>query len=251
MILKNRLNSWCARLVAAAALAWTAAGDGRAGTIVIDDFLSPNAADVYVIGLFDSAPAQFTTIAPGVVGDEREVTIEILGTARSISALGMIGNDFFVFGSSSPAAKATLVYDGIGSAGLGIDLSDGGINTGFVLEFNALDTGPDAPQMDVEIRLEGPGGTAVYNGMIDHNPNTFEETVLFSAFNLTGTFSFSNVDRITYVFNASAKSGVDFEISLLTVGIPIPEPASSTLAVAGAGLVLAHCWRRRRRSVPK
>jgi len=243
---------------------WLIASPAAAAVVVIDDFNHPVPADRFFIsgpaGLGDPNPTLIQASGPGIMGGQRDVLIEVVGTAHPASANGLVGFDLdFNLGAlqlqtHAPGTSATLQYDGpdveagtlTDARGLSTDFSFGGLGTGIVIDFLSVDT-PLGPGLTLDIVItSSAGGTAAFSDVIPENAGPLRYMAPFSAFTTSGPFSLSAVDSATFAFNGVADPHVDFEIDQIGINV-IPEPSSAVLF----GLVLcypaAQRWARRRR----
>jgi hypothetical protein len=193
--------------------------------LTIDDFTAPDPASVYLINASDPNPFLLQSTGSGIIGGQRDLLINVLGSANPISASGFVGavnpgSNVFNLGSASsgPGTEVSLQYDGVDAdttalndaLALGADLTAGGAN-GFRLDFNFLQIG-SGTTMDMKISLVGPSGTASYSANITENVGAFKVFVPYSSFSTTGSFSFANVSSLRYDFNAAGEQDVDFEL---------------------------------------
>ncbi|MHC4179047.1 MAG: hypothetical protein ACYSWU_16155, partial [Planctomycetota bacterium] len=81
---------------------------------IIDDFDAPNLAnlEILVIDFLDPDPTIVQTPDVGILGGERDILLDVIGTPTPTSFVGEIGDGSFVFGGSSPGTAATIQYDG-------------------------------------------------------------------------------------------------------------------------------------------
>ena len=233
------------------------------GTITIDTFDLPDKGTVFILSRDDDGDQwdRIHSVSDGsILGGEREVMIDISGALDlgSVVAVGVIGvdlnvddgNGMFTFGSQTNSGSvARLTYDGQSDEGLGsLDLTDGGINTDFVLRFAACD-GVVGDGLDIAITAESSlGGTLSYWGDIpDHgNPSdSLVHLIPFAEFTATGgDASFDTIEALTFEFNGDRTPNVDFSLDFVAA---VPEPSS--VAMLGLCLVVfvGRVLRRRRR----
>ena len=247
----------------------TAAVPAIAGIIVIDEFDKPDSPkDVFFIrgpsGTDDEYLVQHADSS--IIGGERDVLVEVLGTAGPLSAAGMIGyeSDYYDAGIfqlatyGEPGTKATLQYDGSDPSDIGdgvlddvgllpsatADLTDSGANDRFVLRFVSSD-GVDPQGLDMKIIAEGKDAsnnsiTLTYWGYVADNDQPFTHTVLFSDFTQSGVATFGNVNSLMFLFNLDGTANIDFALDAIKA---VPEP--SAWALLGCGIALAFCRYRR------
>lgn len=231
-----------------------------AGMVTIDNFNNPDPGNLYVIATQQANPSVFVEQEPGIIGKEREFQITVNGTPNPFSALGIVMTGEYVFGSAAPGAKVIFQYDGDDQPGSGQAASGNltnakGINRNlgtenpsskFLIEFLALDSGPTANHIDVEVRLTGAGNsTATYNGSIGDSNTAFDYYIPYSSFTKAGGFSFTQVTSLEFEFNTAMIPFVDFEIDRISA---VPEPSTWALAVMGFAAMAMVARRRQRRS---
>lgn len=232
--------------------AQTAAAD----TITIDSFDLPEpGTEFYVPGKppwgsgnpFDHKD----TAVVGVIGGERDVHVEVIGSAVTISAAGIIGWEpvyeagIFSLGTGGRAGTFAIAdYDGLDGAGLGgIDLTDGGTNNRFRFWFNHVDGG-DASTMALTIDvMDQDDNVATAQAAVPESTAAFSFDVPFTDF--SGPGMLDNVKSISLTFNepAAPVPNVDMELNLVEV---VPEPATLVMlsALGVLGLVVAVRWCR-------
>jgi hypothetical protein len=192
-------------------------------SINIDDFSNPNPeADYFITGV-NPNPFTLTTTGSGIIGGQRDLTVNVLGVPNPLSASGFIGvfdTDQGVFnlaqGPAGPGTEAMLHYNA-GGAGLGANLTASG-NTGIRIDFDFLQDLGSVP-IDATVTATGPGGTATFSTLIappiPPNPDAFDFFVPFSSFVPTGSFSFSNVTslQVNLNHNGVAVQALDLQIT--------------------------------------
>lgn len=245
------------------------ADGARAGIVTIDDFSLPGSAAFFHLGSGTNPTTTLTQIVNGALGGERDAMINVVGPGKPNSATGLIGHDtdyninaLQVQTDGLSPAIATLQYSGhttgntasslvnahaLSVVGGGVDLTNGGENTQFLLEFVYVDASPSTG-LDFTITITNPGGktstTKVETAL--NRTSTFNFYVPFT--DLTGDASPNDVDSIKYVFNgANQVHNADYVVQLLGTAPQVPEPASGTLMAVALGVlsVAAHCARRR------
>ncbi len=217
--------------------------------IVIDDFSAPNSSVVTIINLLNPDPALIKTADGSILGGERDVLVDVLGSPSPISYAGLVGGGSFAFASfGSAGTAATLQYDGldadivgppaqlVNAEGLGgMDLTSYG--SGFYFDFLFTDPGMGTV-VDILITVNSIAQSSTFSGGIlgSSSPLTFQ--VPFSSFSNPSVFQ--NATSIEVILNPNGTANVDFELD--TFGIP--EPA--TLSLLGLGAVAALVRRRKR-----
>jgi hypothetical protein len=223
-----------------------------AAPILIDDFGQPSPQQFYVVSAINADPLLHKTTHASILGGERDLLVDVDGTSNLTSATGTIGGGLFDFGSSD-VVTAALQYDGIdadqvvptralvNAGGLSVDLTGGGTNDRFRLDFANIDAGTTQTLLGVDVFLTGPGGaTATFAGATLESLTPTSYTIPFSSFGTAGPFSFASVSSITLTFNSSLAPDVDFALDSFSA---VPEPTGLALLAVGAGT----CLRRRRR----
>jgi len=239
----------------------------RAGILTIDDFTQPGSATFFALGMGNNPSKTISQTVTGAIGGQRDLLINVLGQGKANSATGLIGHDTD-FGVNAlqlqtnglAPSMTTLQYSGLESlspsslinahalnAGLGVDLTSGGTNNRFLIEFLYCDATPTSG-LDLTITITSPGGKSSTTAM-EIAPNaqsTYNFFVPFGA--LVGNASPSNADSITYVFNGRHTPNADYVVQLLGT-TSVPEPASGTLLLTACGILglAAYAARRRRR----
>ena len=270
---KTRVRCWIFR-ARCAQTAWLAfafllvfggwAEGSLAGTIVIDDFTKPNPYQYFGITSGTNTSKEMTQFSAGALGGQRDTLISVIGAAQPNSASGLLGYDTYYAmnalqmgtNGSSPTV-ATLQYSGTDNlntttslvsahalnAGLGIDLTSGGVNNRFIIRFASSEAQPTAG-LDVLIKITSPGGKSSTVAAVAQNSlNYFNLYVPFA--NLVGNASITHVDGITFTFNGANKTpNVDYAVLGLAA---VPEPASGVLMGTALGLLGVATFTDRRR----
>jgi hypothetical protein len=182
----------------------------------IDNFTDPDPAAVYFINAVDANPLNRHDTGSGIIGGQRDLTVNVLGPSNPISANGYVGTlspgtNVFNLGSASsgPGTEVIMHYDANG-AGLGANLTAGGAN-GIRLDFDFLQVGTGS-SIDAEALLTSPGGTASFATTITENTSGFSVFWPYSSFSTTGSFSLTNASSIQLTFNSAGVQDVDFQI---------------------------------------
>lgn len=215
---------------------------------IIDNFSAPVAVVVPVIALLDADPTIVETPDPGILGGERDILLDVIGTPGLSSFIGEIGDGSFIYGGSSPGTAASIQYDGldvdppgelVNSGGLGgMDLTLYGDR--FALDFLRIDGG-DSQFTEIWITVY----SGIYSDLLvelipdSPGPSTYTSPPLAAwVTNADPT----NVTAIEFGLNSIGIADVDFELDAIRV---VPEP--STLVLCGLGLVCLLAYARRRR----
>lgn len=253
----------------------------NAAPITIDTFQSPNPREVWSLTNIHQDPHLVKSMGPGIVGGERDLLIDLrsIDNPGDIQASGQVGqraDGFTTFefqSGSDDAAAATLQYDGfdmetattfnnarqLGAPPTpGIDLTGGGTNNAILLDFLDADGGSGVSNIDLTVTLTSlAGGTATFMGLIpDISASSPTKTFqfLFTSFMTTGSFSFTEVDSIEFLFNNRGNIDVDFTLDTIRAGVfviqEIPEPASIIMMAIGCvGFALLGYRRRQSDSI--
>lgn len=241
MLLRNS-SVTCVACAVSVALATSTA---LCGPIVIDDFSSPAVPELKIIGLLDPNPTFFSQSGPGIVGGLREVLIEVLGTPMPLSVAVSSGGGMFAVASTTPGSEVSLGYRGTFFNPLLLDITDGGTNDRFELNFLTLGAGPSSNDLDVEILLKSAVGQAVFNGAIPESAGPFSYTALFNSFTTSGAFDPTAVTSIEFSFNAPGNTNVDYVLSSIVVEVPEPAALGTAALALVSLLVIARRARRR------
>ena len=207
------------------------------GNLIIDDFSKPEMQETCLISLLDLDPTVMETTDPGIIGGERDVFIDVIGTPSLVSFTGAIGDEEFIFNSGTPGTAAILQYDGedtdtagppsglVNSEGLGgIDMAS--IGSFFYLDFLSIEGGL-SQATDIEIEVHNNADVATYTGLIPDSAVAFKYEAKFADFSNPAVFS--NVTSIEMRINPLGAPQVDFVLE----EIGVPEPA--TIALLGFG----------------
>ncbi len=242
-----------------------------AGPVTIDNFTQPNPFQYFAVGSGMDTSEEISETSSGAIGGQRDVLASVVGQAKPNSFVGTVGyipqnamNAVEVGTNGNSPTVATLQYSGIDpfntstslvsshglGGGLGVDLTGGGTNTEFLLQFISSDAQPSVG-LDVQITITSPGGkSSTVKGFAPNSPSSFNFMLPFFGPNgLQGNASLTDVTSITYVFNGIDKApNVDWEIKSLAV---TPEPGGAFLMLSASGLLgVAHLVRRRRKRNP-
>ena len=211
------------------------AARGNLGGLIIDDFSNPVPPRVFTINLTDPDPTLLESSDAGILGGERDVLVDVVGTPQLTSITGLLGDGQFVFNSILPGTMAVLQYDGIDLDGVGPALTNseglGGIDltaygSAFYLDLLSIDGGI-SNTTGVEIRVHGPASASVFADVIPDSAGSYRFTAPFSSFSDASVLS--DVTSIEMEINPAGVPNVDFVLNEFAV----PEP--TTLLVLGLG----------------
>ncbi|KKL06639.1 hypothetical protein LCGC14_2594010 [marine sediment metagenome] len=224
-----------------------------ADPIVIDSFAAPAAGANFFsfdAALFPSLvgdqPATIpTTDSSSILGDDRVLEVEVVGTPDWKSASGTVGSVNEVLSVATwgdPGSKVRLDYPGLSVD----DLTDGGTNDAIAFAFNFLEAG----DLNVQITVTGDGGTAVFDsatsaGDVAQSSTPFTYAAPFDEFVVDVGDPLGNADTISIVLNNPAGgpvTNVDFELSSVTA---VPEPSTLAMLATLCAFILGAVWRRR------
>lgn len=194
-----------------------------------------------------------------VIGGERDIHVEVVGSALPISAAGIIGYEpiydsgaFLLATSGRAGTLAVAQYDGTAGGGLGgVDFTDGGTNKLFRLGFDTVDGG-DGTSLPLTITVVGhAGGSTSVQTQVPANAAASDFDVPFVAFPddgaITSASIISNAASIEFEFNALATPvpNVDFQLDYVEA---VPEPATLVMLLGlGVSMLAAGVWSRRKR----
>ena len=205
-------------------------GTVYAGTnLVVDDFGAPSPPQTYFITLFDADPTLLKAADPAILTGERDLLVDVVGVPNVVSAGGQVGASGgltqYDFASAVPGTRATLQYDGIdaddpgtpalvrNTSNASVDLTDGGVNTGFRLDFPMIQVGAGMTDLQVDVELFGPGGTsATFSGTVPESNLPRSLFIPFTAFTTFGGFSFADANILEFTFNNSGVADTDFTL---------------------------------------
>lgn len=207
------------------------------GNLIIDGFSAPATQEACLISLLDLDPTVMETTDAGIIGGERDVCIDVVGTPSLVSFTGAIGAGEFIFNSGMPGTAAILQYDGVDTDTAGppselVHSEDlGGIDMASLGSFIYLDflsiEGGLSQTTDIEIEVHNDLEVATYTGLIPDSAVALSYEVNFTDFSNPSVFS--NVTSIEMRINPAGAAHVDFVLD----EIGVPEPA--TIALLGLG----------------
>jgi hypothetical protein len=244
------VSAKCAAIAALALL--ICAPTARATPINIDSFAQPDPCSYLSLDSGNNPSLATSQLTNSALGGQRDSLIQVFGFAEPFAAVGLLGFDtsYSIPGmqlSTNGLAPTvtTLQYSGINNSntatalnnahnlanGLGIDLSDGGTNDRFEIQFYSVDALPTSG-LDLAVTITSPGGLSSSTTVIV--PSSQAEQVVDIPFSkLVGAASVTDVNSVTFVFNGqNHTANVDFGVQRLIA--TVPEPTSATLLVTAA-----------------
>lgn len=216
---------------------------------IIDDFRAPANTVVRVITFVNPDRSVVETPDAGILGGERDVLLDVIGTPGLTSFIGEIGDGSFVFGGASPGTAATIQYDGVdadpadalaNASGLGpVDLTVHGDR--FSLDFLSLDGG-GSQFTEIWMTVYSGGASDLLVDLIPDNagPSTYTSPPFAD---WVATADPANVTALEFSMNPIGINDVDFELDTIRI---VPEPSTLALCVLGLACTLACVWRRRK-----
>lgn len=253
----SRGLAWCAIALCLAFAGGWYAPTACASAINIDSFAAPGAGyDFYSFGVVSYPPpvlaaipsALIPTTDPGsILGGERVLAVDVVGTPNWKSFAGTIGSAAEVLSVATWGAsgsKVVLSYPAIPS----VDLTDGGSNNAIDFGFDFLEAG----SLNVKIEVTGAGGSATFDsalapvGNVAPKGSPFVYTVPFDQFDKTGN-PFLAAESIVITLNdlgGSAAPNVDFELDYVSA-TEVPEPSTVVLLLSLGSCLAVATWRRR------
>ncbi len=221
---------------------------------IIDDFSAPAVLVVPVIALLNPDPTIVQTPGAAILGGERDILLDVIGTPTPGSFIGEIGAGEFRFYGASPGTAATIQYDGsdadilgppavlVNSKGLGgVDLTAHGDR--FALDFLSLDGG-GSQFTEIWITVYSPGPTAdLLVELIPDSavPSTYTSPP-FASWIVTADPA--NVTAIEFSLNPIGIADVDFKLDTISI---VPEPSTMVLCALGLACSMGYVCRRRRK----
>ncbi len=218
---------------------------------IIDDFSAPGAVTVPVIGLLDPSPLHIETKDAAILGGERDLLLEVIGTTSLSSFIGEIGAGMLKFSSSSPGTALILQYDAedvdaagppaglLNNEGLGgVDLT--ALGYAFGLTFTGIDGG-SSQATDIAIEVHSTAGASTFVGAIGDSAAPTDYIVPFAGFSDPAVFT--GVTSIEVRINSGGIEDIDFRMNSFSV---VPEPSTLLLLASSLLGLLGYVWRRRR-----
>jgi len=236
-----------------------------AADYIIDTFDDPTDGQVVLDSTADGTPAVSVLTGQSVPRGSRELFANKAAPAVGTAAVEASSNDFDtgVFNFNQPSAtvqgSARLIYDGgadglLNATGLfdgvaGIDLTQGGVNTGFI--FSGLQVLGSGLTLTANFYNALTG--AVFSSGVVALPSGYSGDLFLPYSSFTGAGGSAtpgNVGAIEIVVNATLP-GSDLEFELVSSGptpAAVPEPSSMLLlSLCGAAGGFA-AWRRQKAS---
>jgi len=197
--------------------------------LIIDDFAAPNPMVTGLINAIDPDPTLLQTPAAGVLGGERDLLLDVLGTSVATSYVSAVGEGTFAYNcdASLPGTVATLQYDGVdadpaaalvNSEGLGgVDLTAHGNR--LQLDFFSV-TSAGGAGTGVQIEVHSGAQSATFAGTIPDNPATSRYVAPFADF--AGPNVFASASSISVRLNPAGAADADGMLHEFSVGSRTP-----------------------------
>lgn len=245
-----RVSCWAGFAVFVAVLwvVWPA----LAGSVSIDTFRDAPAS-VYIYPLVNPGAWSSAQSDASILGGERQVRVTPVGgtpPASSVKVVSAVGIDSGVVPDGALqigtqggySAEVELIYDGVGSQGLGgFDFTQGGTNDRLTFSFAWI---ASVGSLDATMTITDTQGRQVSQNVVwPDNGSPHLRHALFSNFSGDAGTALDSVDKLEIVFNSLAVPNTDFALQSISI---VPEPASWSLLAIGT-LAFA-VYRRRRRN---
>jgi hypothetical protein len=215
-----------------------------AATINIDNFMFPEPADFHALPPGLNSSLTVVNNVTGVIGSEREIKLQAIGTALPGESTVLIGDEsgldaLQVTTLGLAPVVTTLTYNGVGNVGLGaVDLTDLGSNDRIVIHFAGSDALP-TPGLELSITLTSDSGSSTASATAFNMQAAF--TVDFPFVSFLGFANPAAVNSIVVEFNTNQTANVDFEVTGIAA---VPEPGSCILLALGGTLACLQVARR-------
>lgn len=214
----------------AAAIALGVTGvQASAATLLLDGFDS----DQRVIDVPGPGQVNSSAVADAnVLGGERYMEVMTANGANQATELRVSGSNLSFSNITGERGSGSIVYDGIGNAGLGgVDLTlGGGADASFVFEIIDFDR-------DVEITVEATDTNGLMASYFESLSGGFSPILGFDEFTTDAGFDFASVDSLSFfVSSENTLTAVDGAIGSISIQTsPVPLPASALLLMGGLG----------------
>ncbi|WP_425041438.1 VPLPA-CTERM sorting domain-containing protein [Primorskyibacter sp. S187A] len=206
------MNKILSSVAAAAVVTFGAAA--QAATVQIDSF-NDNQAPVVAAG---GATVSDTVATTNAIGGSR--TIEVENVSGPFSTAGatssMMGGQFFFSNDAGTQGNAELQYTGLG----GVDFTDSGSNSLFLMEVVAIDLG-----MEVGITVDG----VTVSQIVMSQGNIAFNFADFGGADLT------SVNDLIVSFDSNGIDSVDAIVDFIGAVNPVPLPAGGLLLLTALG----------------
>jgi hypothetical protein len=249
MQFRPAIGWWCRGMVCMLSVIGLWAQVAAATPISLDDFVFPSPADVHFLPGGSNTSLTVTNAVAGVIGDEREIFLQAVGTVLPVTAQLLIGNEngfealqvATLSSQNNVTVVTTLTYDGVGNVGLGgVDLKDNNSNNRFEIEFDGSDAQPTSG-LGISITVTSNSGSSTATATALNQQTPFTVNIPFSSF--LGSADLSAVNSIVVELNGDETPNVDFEIIGFSA---VPEPGSCLLMALGGTLTCIQVARRGR-----
>lgn len=175
-----------------------------------------------------------------IIGGERELSLEVTanpGLQASVNVLPILGGVLNVNNGAGVVSVSSVLWDGIGSGSLSVDLTRGGLDDLFALDLISVDQSASVT-FTVE-DLDGDLASLTRTGLL-----AGIELYNFADFSNLSATDFTNVKSIEMI--VTGPDGVDLNLDLFGAGSVVPSP-SSVIAIQSLVLLLGVTSCRRKR----